>query len=348
MGRRVTIKDVAGHSGVSFQTVSRVINGAPDVAPDTRERVLASVRTLNYLPNRTARALSQEKTFAIVVALPVDTHGLLAQPHLLAVLDGVDREASLRDYNILLATRRGDRPAVHQQLIQRMVVDGAIVDGGRGDAPVLGQAGELGADAGPIVVTGYTESGLPCVHPDDEGGAYIITQHLIALRHRRIALIGGTERTYPGMWARRVGYERALRDARLPVDPALMSAGDFTVASGHSGAATLMELADPPTAIFALNDGMALGAMRWLRDHGHGVPDDVSVVGFNDDARAEVAEPPLTTVRLPSEELGRRAAMLLFDLIDGLAPEPREVVIPCHLIVRGSASYHPGRSEGDC
>jgi DNA-binding LacI/PurR family transcriptional regulator len=338
--KRITLKDVADHSGVSFQTVSRVINGGQDVAPETRERVLAAVEALQYQPSQAARTLSQQKTFTIVVAVPIDPDFLFAEPHLLQLIHGVDYEASLRDYNILLSTRRPRdmRPPAYHQLIQRRVVDGVIVDGGRGDAAII----VPGEKKSPIVVTGYTQTSLPSIHPDDEGGAYVMTQHLIALGHRRIGLIGGESTSYPGLQARRLGYERAFHDARLTVDPHLYTPGDFMPATGTSGAQQLMESAEPPTALFALNDNMALGAIRWLRAHGYRVPEDVSVAGFDDIANTDLADPPLTTVHLPSEELGRQAAILLFDLINNYPLRSQEIVLPCNLVIRDSTA---ARSE---
>jgi DNA-binding LacI/PurR family transcriptional regulator len=336
MGKRITLKDVANRSGVSFQTVSRVINGGQDVAPETRERVMAAVETLNYQPNLSARALSQQKTFTIVVAVPIDPDYLLAEPHLLQLIHGVDYEASIRDYNILLSTRRPRdmRPPTYHQLIQRMVVDGVIIDAGLGDAAIV----DPGDKNSPIVVTGYTQMPLPSIHPDDEGGAYVMTQHLIALGHRRIGLIGGQTTAYPGIQARRSGYERAFRDARLSLNPDLFTPGDFTINSGADGTALLMQSPEPPTALFALNDCMALGALRWLREHGYSVPHDISVAGFDDIANAELADPPLTTVHLPSEELGRRAAMLLFDMIEGYTPRSNDITLPCRLVIRDSTA----------
>jgi DNA-binding LacI/PurR family transcriptional regulator len=188
------------------------------------------------------------------------------------------------------------------------------------------------------VVTGYTQTSLPSIHPDDEGGAYVLTQHLIALGHRRIGLIGGQTTTYPGMRARRHGYERAFCDARLPINPTYFTPGDFTPDSGAAGAVQLMQLPAPPTALFALNDRMALGAIRWLREHGYSVPGDISVAGFDDIANTELSHPPLTTVHLPSEELGRRAATMLFDLIEGYQSDIGEVTLPCRLVIRDSTA----------
>jgi DNA-binding LacI/PurR family transcriptional regulator len=337
--KRITLKDVADQSGVSFQTVSRVINGGQDVAADTREKVLAAVEALNYQPGQVARALSRQKTFTIVVAVPIDPDYLFAEPHLLQLIHGIDYEASIRDYNILLSTRRSRdmRPPTYHQLVQRMVVDGVIVDGGLGDSAIV-DPGNVGS---PIIVTGYTQTKLPFIHPDDEGGAYVMTQHLIALGHRRIGLIGGSSTAFPGLQMRRLGYERAFRDARLTVDPQLYTPGDFTPSSGATGTAQLMEAEEPPTALFALNDNMALGAIRWLREHNYSVPGDVSVAGFDDIANTDLAEPPLTTVHLPSEELGRRAATMLFELINGYPQRSQEVTLPCRLVIRDSTAAIP-------
>jgi DNA-binding LacI/PurR family transcriptional regulator len=348
MAKRATLKSVAQQAGVSYQTVSRVINGSDDVAPETREVVLATIRALDYQPNMTARALSQQKTYTIVVSIPYEPNAMFADPHLLHVIYGIDRAASLHGYNMLISTRppqegqtTSHRHLQHlQRLLKRHVVDGIIIEKGKMDDYSL----ELEDQDYPVVISGYTEKNIPSVHPDDEGGAYVLTQHLLALGHRRIGAIGGKPTIYPGMLPRLHGYERAFRDVGLPVDPQLLLPGDFTLASGYAGAAQLMQMSNPPTAIFAFNDRMALGALRWLREHDYRVPDDISLAGFDDIPDAELSDPPLTTIRLSQEELGRKVASLLFDIIDGHKPVQTEFIQPNRLIIRKSTAIAPNRS----
>jgi DNA-binding LacI/PurR family transcriptional regulator len=337
VSKRVTIKMVAAHAGVSHQTVSRVINDKPGVAPETRARVLASIEALNYQPSLAARVLSKRHMSVIGVVIPFDPDFLFSDPHLLQVIHGIDREITLRDYSLLLSTPRSThKPAsAYHRLLKERLVDGVIVEGGMGEAGV-----QLLVDKGyPVVMVGYSASGIPSVHPDDEGGAYTLTQHLLALSHRRIGVIAGPD--YLATKARWRGYERAFLDAGLDTDPALLIHGDFTSHSGYEGVAHLMQRPDSPSAIFAFNDRMAMGAIRWLREHGYVAPGDVSVVGFDDVPMAELFDPPLTTVRLFSADLGRRAVTLLFDLIDGNPPPTTEVVLPSRLIVRRSTTVAP-------
>jgi DNA-binding LacI/PurR family transcriptional regulator len=335
LAKRVTIKQVAQHANVSYQTVSRVINNSPDVASETRLRVQASIQTLNYHPSLAARVLSKAHTSIIGVVIPYDPDFLLSDPHLLKVIAGINRGVALHDSSMLLSTPRSkdNRLSAYDRLLRERIVDGIIVDGGMGEAGLQ----QLLNKGYPIVITGYNTMGIPSVHPDDEGGAYTLTQHLLALGHRRIGIIRGPD--YLATQGRWRGYESALFDTRLSSDPLLCTFGDFTTPGGYQGAQCLMERPDPPTAIFAFNDRMAIGAIHWLREHGYSIPDQISVAGFDDIANILNTEFPdslLTTIRIFSPELGQRAAELLFDLIEGNSPTSTEIVIPTRLIVRHS------------
>lgn len=334
MSRRVTMRDVAARVGVSHQTVSRVVNDDPAVAPETRERVMAAIQALNYQPNLAARALSQGRTSVIGVVMLFDPDFLFADPYELQIIHGIERELTLRDCSLLLSMPRspGNPLSAYHRLLKERLVDGVIVEGG------LGEEGfQLLVDRRyPVVVVGYNSLGLPSVHPDDEGGTYTMGQHLLALRHRRIGVITGPDTL--ATRARWRGYERAFHDAGHACDLGLVVRGDFTPQSGYQAAGRLVQRPDPPTAIFAFNDRMATGAMRWLREHGYAVPGNVSVVGFDDIPTAELLDPPLTTVRLLSTDLGQRAVSLLFDLMEGSTPSETEVILPTRLIVRHSTA----------
>jgi DNA-binding LacI/PurR family transcriptional regulator len=164
-----------------------------------------------------------------------------------------------------------------------------------------------------------------------------LAQHLVALGHRRIGIINGPESNL-AMQARWHGYERALLDAGITPDLNLVVHGDFTSPSGYKAAESLMGRADKPTAIFAFNDSMAMGAIRWLNEHNYDVPDDISVGGFDDTPSAENFNPPLTTVHQYSYDLGQRAADVLIDLIDGQPPHTTEIILPSYLVVRRSTA----------
>lgn len=327
---RVTISQVAKHARVSNQTVSRVLNDKSEVADETRSRVLASIKTLNYYPSQAARALSRQRTSVIGIVIPWEPDFLFTDYHLLSILHGIDRELNVHDYNLLLCTPRSLQSPIsgYERLLKERMVDGVIVDA------TYGLTGaELLAEKGyPVVVVGYCSDEFPCVHPDDEGGAYNLAQHLIALGHRRIGVIGGPE---PARWR---GFESACRDAGLEQDPDLITHGNHTLRSGYEAVPMLMQQSHPPSAIYAFNDKMAIGAMRWLKEHGYSIPEAISVVGFDDMPSADFIDIPLTTVNLCSEDIGQRAASLLLRIIEGNTPQKKEIELPTRLMIRQSTA----------
>jgi DNA-binding LacI/PurR family transcriptional regulator len=339
LSKRVTLKQVAGHAGVSYQTVSRVINNKPDVAPETRVRVQAAIEALDYTPRLSARALYKQHTSVVGVVMPVAANTLFSDSHLLQILSGVVQEVALRDCSLLISTPYSEDTtplSACNRLLQERVADGVIVEGGMEKAGV-----QLLVDEGySVVVVGYNDYGIPCVHPDDEGGAYGLTQHLLALNHRHIGVIGGPD--CPAMQARWRGYARAFHDVGLDYNPDLaVTQDDSTVECGYQGAAQLMQQPDLPTAIFAFSGRMALGSIRWLLERDCAIPDEISIACFDDIANVEFFGVPITTVRLFSADLGRRAAALLFDLIDGNTPTAKEIVLPSRLMARCSTGSAP-------
>jgi LacI family transcriptional regulator, repressor for deo operon, udp, cdd, tsx, nupC, and nupG len=342
VAKKITIRDVAEHAGTSYQTVSRVINNKGEVAPATRARVLQAIEALNYRPSMAARTLAQEqpRTAIIAVAIPFESDFLFGNAHLLQMLHGIDRAATRHDYSILLSTLRSasDPLPAYRRLLKRQMADGVIFESGMGD-----EGAKLLVEKGyPVVVSGYTQHDIPCVHADDENGAYVLTQHLLALGHRTIGIITGPADTM-SVQARWRGYENAMRDAALDPELTPYVEGDFMTDSGYTGAARLWEMCPDITAIFAFNDLMALGAIRWLNERGCRVPGDVSVVGFDDIPTAELQCPPLTTVRLPSMENGQRVAQLLFEMLDEHPVYEKEIILPIQLQVRASTAVPPSR-----
>ena len=200
---------------------------------------------------------------------------------------------------------------------------------------LAGPLSDLGFAGRPTVSIGYS---LPngcaaTVHADDRQGAHAATQHLINLGHQRIGVISAT-RPITALTRRLEGYRDALSEAELPDDPALLAFGDFSPESGYQAAAELLAQQPRPTAIFAFNDRMAMGAIRHVRDAGLSVPQDIAVIGFDDIPAAALADPPLTTVRQPALQMGSTAARLLLDLVQRTANEPLETILPTELIVR--------------
>ena len=339
MPGRPTMRSVAEHAGVSHQTVSRVVNGDPTVTDAVRERVVASMSALGYRPSAGGRAMARGRTEVVGLVIPHDPGFAFANDHLIRMMTGAEQELAARGYGMLLSTRETskDPASAYRRFDRRRLVDGLIVEGGGGTA-ALPHLVELGY---PVVVIGYTEDDLAMVHPDDEGGAYAVAQHLLALGHRRIGVVNGPPESRLAMAARLRGVRRAFADARLEPTPGLEVHGDFTFESGHAAARHLMTRPEPPTAVFAFNDAMALGVLRWMRENGRSVPGDVSVAGFDDTSAAVLGQTPLTSVALQSVDLGRRAAQILLDLLDGKTAQNSETVMAGRLMVRASTAPPP-------
>ncbi len=337
--KRVTIKDVAAEAGVSYQTVSRVINNHPNVSPATRDRVLAIITALNFRPSLAARSLPGRRSFIIGLIIPYDADYLFRDPNLLAQISGIDAVANARGYNLLLSTAGDSDSALgaFERFIRNQVADGALVvetAGGQAGSELLAQHGYA------YVSLGYRLDGAApyAVHCDERAGAKAATLHLLKQGHRRLGIINGPPYgAVAAMQERLRGHQAALQEAGLTFEPGLMVYGDYTRPSGQAATRQLLALPKPPTAIFAFNDRMAMGAIRALYEAGRRVPEDVAVVGFDDIATAADFSPALTTVRQASKAMGQVAAELLFKLIAGEPVEENHIILPAELVVRQSA-----------
>jgi LacI family transcriptional regulator len=324
VARRATIRDVAARAGVSHQTVSRVINRNPSVAPGTRERVQTAIRELGYVPSPLARGLISNRTHSLGIVADDISDGFLAR-----MVAGAEAEARRRGYYLMIGSvEPDDDERGYLRLMLERRVEGLIV--ARPSVPISLDEVLPAREAGiPLVGVGVTE--LPGFPVD-------ATRHLLEHGHTRIATIIGP-RDWPSAAGRLEGYRRALREADIREDTALVEhATDWGLATGREAAARLLESNVPFTAIFAHSDLIALGAIRQLRDAGRRVPDDVSVVGYDDLPIADYVEPALTTVHQPMQEVGALAAALVLDALAGtapLTPEPRllpAVLVPRHTV----------------
>jgi DNA-binding LacI/PurR family transcriptional regulator len=337
--QRVTIKDVAAEANVSYQTVSRVINNDAQVRAATRQRVQQAIETLNYRPNQAARSLPRRRSSIIGLIVPYEADYLFRDPHLLAQISGIDAVANAYGYNLLLSTAGDSNSTMEafERFLRNKVADGALVV----ETAASPEGCELLARQNyPYVSLGYDLDNPEAyfVHCDDRAGARAATLHLIAQGHRRIGLINGPPLgAVSAMQERLAGYQAALEQAGLCFEPELMVYGDYTRPSGQTATAKLLALPDPPTAIFAFNDRMAMGAIRALHTAGRRVPEDVAVVGFDDIPTAADFSPALTTVRQASHQMGQVAAEMLFKLLAGEAVLEKKVILPAEFIVRQSA-----------
>jgi len=337
--KRITIKDVAAQAGVSYQTVSRVINKVGNVTPSTQLRVQNVIDAMNFRPSQAARTLPSRRTFVIGLIIPYEADYLIKDPNLLAQISGIDAEANVKGYNLLLATagHAANGLEAYERFIRNQVADGVIVV--ETASAIVGN--EMLAQQGcPYVNLGYDLSHPDafCVHADDFEGGKSATRHLIERGHRRIGVINGPPTgAIMSLQERLSGHTAALAEANIPFDDSLMVYGDYTRLGGQLATEQLLALPLPPTAIFALNDRMAMGAIRALHALNLRVPQDVAVVGFDDVPAAADFSPALTTVKLPSKEMGQAATQLLFKQIAGVTIANQEVILPTQLIIRQSS-----------
>jgi LacI family transcriptional regulator len=306
----ITIRDIARRAGVSASTVSRVLNNRVPVADAKREAVLSVIETLGYRPNAVAQELARGHSQAIGV-LPQG----IANPFYSQVLKGVEQGLRGTDYYPLFAS--GEQTPEEEEALDQLLshrVDGLILIGGH-----LPEEGLLPlSERIPLLAVGRRIAGLEhrCMRVENGDGGYQATRHLVDLGHTRIAHITGMPWHADAM-ARREGYERALREAGLPMDPALIVEGDFEERSGLEATERLLAAGVAFSAIFAGNDRMAYGAGLALLRRGRQVPRDVSLVGFDDQPSAAYAWPPLTTLRQPTVEMGMAAARALVGELQG-------------------------------
>lgn len=328
---------VAAEAGVTRSTVSRALNGEPDVSAATIEHVRAVAARLNYVPNRAARSLASARTMAIALVIPEPGQLALADPHLIALMAGVSRRIEQSDYLLNLMVSGGADAASGSSKLQRYLSSG-VVDGVLVASQHTRDAWMLHLhDTLPVVFGGrpseQTDPPNYFIDVDNRGAASAAVQFLIDSGRRRIATITGPA-DMSAASDRVAGWRDTLTAAGLPAD--LEVPGDFTAASGAAGVTTLLDRAPDIDAIFAANDVMAAAAVAALLDAGRRVPDDVAVLGFDDSTAALTARVPLTTVNQPSERMGELMADTLLRVLDG-EDVPVSTVVESRLVRRGSA-----------
>ncbi len=327
---RPTIAQIAQIAEVSVPTVSKVLNGRTDVAQQTRERVERVIAEYGFVRNRAARALRKGKTGLVDLILP-----RLDDEYFLPILEGVAQV--LRDAGVrLVLTSTNYLPENEKQWIDTITdhsTDGILLV-----IPSDESIEHLERSGLPFVLIhnpGGQQSNVPSVRITSWEGGFVATQYLIELGHRRIAYIGKTAKARDAI-ERIAGYRAALDEAHIPLDPQLECEGDFSKDAGYQAVQSLLSLPEPPTAIFAGNDLQAAGVYRALHERGISVPDDMSVIGFDNLPYTEIMNPPLTTVHAPRLELGRTAATMLLRRINGEPLEMTRVVLPTEFIERQS------------
>ncbi len=333
-GSRLTIRDIADLAGVSTATVSRVINGHEEVAERTREAVMAVVREHGYSTNRNARGLSAGRTGLVGVTLPQVHHSYFSE-----ILAGAAEALYAHDMRTVICPteHQHDREVSLLERLMQGTTDGAVLilpEESNDELAALHDHGYRFVIVDPLT---HLDERVPTVSAAHSSGASEAVDHLLALGHRRIAAITG-----PKGWVateeRLRGYRASLAAAGLMPDPELELPSDFLVEGGIRAAQSLLDLPEPPTAIFAFNDPLAIGAMRAARMRGISVPEQLSIVGFDDTFEASIVTPALTTVRQPLAEMGRMAVNLLIRLLQNERIEALHVELATKLTVRESTA----------
>lgn len=326
------IHDVAQSAGVSPTTVSRYLNNRIELPAPTAARIDAAISELDYRPNLLAKRLSTGKSEAIGLVTPE-----IGNPFFAELAAAVEDEAEKHGYAVFMSSTRGDvaREMASLRRLNDRHVDGLILMTNRPDDGTLARLIE-GAHNVVLVDEDIPGVEVPRIFVENDAGAHAATTHLISHGHRNIAMIGGPAGLFSVM-ERRAGFERAMQEAGLTVRTDHLLLGAYTREFGRAAATALLGSPEPPTAIFAASDYIAVGVMQALQQLGLAVPDDVSLVGFDDMPFAELMAPGLTTIRQPVAQMGRLGFQALFALMNH-DPAPPLTRLPVELIVRRSVA----------
>jgi LacI family transcriptional regulator, repressor for deo operon, udp, cdd, tsx, nupC, and nupG len=334
-----TMIEVAQLANVSVATVSRVLWNTDPVKPATRDRVLNAIKALNYQPNILARQLRRKETNSILVVVPDITNSFFSK-----VLLGIETVAHKFGYQVLLGDTQNDvkRELQYVDLLRQKRADGMILLTARMKHIYIEEI----AEQYPVVLAcEYLEgSTVPTVSIDNISSAKKLTDHLIALGHRRIAFISGPLEVIVSR-DRLKGFKQSFTQHELEIDPLLIHEGDFSLESGFNLVRKLVALENKPTAVFASNDEMAIGAIKGAKSLGLHVPTDIAVVGFDDIKMAAICEPELTTIAQPAFRIGKDAMELLIQLMNQEPITKRYHVLEDQLIVRSSCGMKMVQSK---
>ncbi|MBC7248696.1 MAG: LacI family DNA-binding transcriptional regulator [Anaerolineae bacterium] len=328
-----TLEEVAQIAGVSRSTVSRVINNHPNVRAETRERVWQAIQECGYQPHAVARSLVTNRTRIVGMVIPETVTTLFTDPFFPLLLQGATEACNTHHYQLLLSLFNDPtgQEKTYQRVMRSGYVDGVIVASASLQDPVIPS---LLRDGIPFVSVGrHPDEQINYVDVDNVNGARMAVEHLIQLGHRRIGTITGPLDMISGQDRLR-GYRQALAAHDLPIEEELIVEGDFRESGGVAGMQRLLSAS--PSAVFVASDIMALGALKALRQENLRVPQDISLVGFDDIPLASALEPPLTTVRQPVRRMGALAVEMLLDLIEHPGAGPRRIVLPTQLVIRKS------------
>lgn len=335
----ITIRDVAREAGVSVSTVSRVLNDKDDVAPETYERVRDVIRRLGYTSSLAARSMRSRRTNVIGLIVPD-----VADSFSIQVMKGVNQAIFELEYDLIIYTSGSIKKhsAAEREQYFVSLLNGSVTDG----VIIVTPAATSFSTAAPVVTIDPNNECPEClmITATNYEGAMAAMEYLIGLGHRRIGYIGGRPDLQCAQ-RRLQGYQDALRQANIPIEQDLIAAGDFSTETSRQCARELLSLSSLPTAIFAANDQSAIGTIDTARDMGLRVPEDLSVIGFDNIPEAAYFHPALTTVDQFIEEMGRVATERLIDVVQGQSLESDLYKLPTQLVVRDSCRPVAGNSS---
>lgn len=329
------IRDVARLAGVSVATVSRALSNPEKVSPESLDKVHNAIAQVGYRPNMLARNFRSARAYAVVVLVPD-----IANPFYSLFIRALEDRAHQKGYAVLLGDTRGT-PERELEYIRR--VETRLADGIVQLRPSSEKSqNNIPADVPCVNACGCEYTTGPAIRIDNRGAAKSMVNYLISLGHKRIGVISGLKDN-PHAIDRLEGYKEAIAEAGIPFEKDLIAEGDFTMWSGLNAAFQFCNMKNRPTAIFSMNDEMAIGAMQTLKNQGIRIPEDISVTGFDDIAYAKYSDPSLTTISQPAEEMGKMAMDMLLKVIEGEPLSQRECVLPTEFIIRKSTGPAPGR-----
>jgi DNA-binding LacI/PurR family transcriptional regulator len=327
----ITLKDLAKKTGYSKTTISKVLNDYTDVSEKAREEILKAVEEMHYIPNSNARTLSKKKSWTIGI-LYLEALGLgIKHPFFNAVLESFKKESESKGYDLMFISKGlGGKNIGYLDHCKIRSIDGLIIF-----RSIDKEIKDLIESDIPCVVLDFDTDKASTVYSDNSRGSYIAVDYLHSLGHQKIAHIHGDENTFAGK-QRKMGYEVALEKHGIPKrEEYIVNGGYFSVESGYKAMQNLLQLEERPTAVYVAGDYMAIGAIKAIREYGLKVPDDISVIGFDDIDVSQFVTPSLTTIKQNTVLLGKKASKMLIDQIEDRSGITNRVV-PVELVVRES------------
>jgi LacI family transcriptional regulator len=335
--KRVTSQDVADLAGVSRTTVSLVLNDVAGISipPETKQKVRDAAEKLGYIPNATAQALATRRAKAIGLVMTRSPHHIASDTFLPQILGGLLEIVKQHKLHLLIESVEPEhQDRVYLELARAKHIDGMILLTPRIDDTALRRLEEI--DAHTVVMGKLAASNLYSVDVDNQLAARKATQYLIDMGHTRIACIANAPASFSSAYERVRGYKDALIASGIPPEDGMIQYADFDPQSGFDCMKSLLTSGREFTAAFVASDNVAMGAKSALREAGLRIPDDISIMGFDDIPWARYSDPPLTTIRLPAQKLASEACLLLMNLMTGSEPEERNLVLDTELVVRKS------------